>query len=482
VSNLKLFSPEDIKNIDREFYKRSYYEFFKKAMKVLEPETDWDFNWHIEYICDILQEEVFRIRDKKPKTQDLVVNVPPGSSKSSIFSVCLTGWAWLHCPYLRIASNSFNAGLSTDHTKKSRDLIKSNWYQDLWGNLFELKEDNDRKTEFENNLGGVRKSAAETGRHFDIIIGDDLLNPKLASSEVERENANNLWFKTIPSRFKNLKTGLKIIVMQRLHESDTCGKIKEKGLNYRWVVIPAELQDNLCPKELSVNYKDGLFWTERYPKEILEEKKRELSPREYAGQYLQKPAPDDGIIFKKDWFGRFKPTDLPENITKQFYTDSANGTEKSDNTATICWSLFKGNVYIWAVEAVKKPLPEWCDWYVNFTKLLGATNNSYHFVENKANGFAIEQTLRQATNLNILLDKTPPDQSKIMRAETSAITARAGRVYLLENAHWIDDFLYELAVFPAGKFDDRVDCFSGLIRNSDLDYTETLENEEVVVF
>ena len=399
-----------------------------------------------------------------------------------VFSVCLTGWAWLHCPYLRIASNSFNAGLSTDHTKKSRDLIKSNWYQDLWGDLFELKEDNDRKTEFENNLGGVRKSAAETGRHFDIIIGDDLLNPKLASSEVERENANNLWFKTIPSRFKNLKTGLKIIVMQRLHESDTCGKIKEKNLDYKWIVIPAEIQDNLSPKELSVNYIDGLFWSERYPKTILEEKKRELSPREYAGQYLQKPAPDDGIIFKKDWFGRFKPTDLPENIAKHFYTDSAHGLKNSDRTATLCWSLFKGSVYIWAAEGVKMPLPEWCAWYVKFTKLLGSNYSSVHLVENKASGFEIEQSLRGATNLNIILDKLPSDQSKKMRAESSAITARAGRVFLLENGHWIEDFLYELAVFPAGKYDDFVDCFSGLVRNSDLNYIEISENEKLISF
>lgn len=36
---------------------------------VLEPSTKWSFNWHIEYVCNILQEEVERIirGDKKQK-------------------------------------------------------------------------------------------------------------------------------------------------------------------------------------------------------------------------------------------------------------------------------------------------------------------------------------------------------------------------------------------------------------------------------
>jgi hypothetical protein len=42
---------------------------------------DYIDNWHIKEICDELQIMVTRVKNREPKLYDIVINVPPGSSK-----------------------------------------------------------------------------------------------------------------------------------------------------------------------------------------------------------------------------------------------------------------------------------------------------------------------------------------------------------------------------------------------------------------
>ena len=77
------------KQLQKELYKKSFYEFLRDAVMVLEPATTWRFNWHIKVLCDIAQAEVQRIVDGIPKQFDIIINVPPRTMKSYIFSICL---------------------------------------------------------------------------------------------------------------------------------------------------------------------------------------------------------------------------------------------------------------------------------------------------------------------------------------------------------------------------------------------------------
>jgi predicted phage terminase large subunit-like protein len=234
------------------------------------------------------------------------------------------------------------------------------------------------------------------------------------------------------------------------------------------------------PKELSKYYTDGLFWPTRYPSKVLEGKKRELTESEYSGQFQQRPSPSEGLVFKQEWFGlRFRPSDLPEDIARHFYTDSAFGVESGDNSASACWSILKGNIYIWATLVLNKGLTEWIREYQEFVRINRGDYRSAHFVENKASGLDIENVLKAQTSFNVILHKLPGKESKRMRAEASTPTARGGRVYLLEGGVWVDSFLHELTSYPKGRFDDQVDMFSGLVANSDLSEPEEGEEEDV---
>jgi predicted phage terminase large subunit-like protein len=462
----------------------SYYDFFCAAVQVLEPETEWSFNWHIKFLCDEIQTVVERIFKGENKEYDLVVNVPPGSSKSKIFSVCLTAWVWLHAPWCKIGNHSYNQDLSLDHTMQARLLICSEWYQELFSDKFNIRDDQNTKSVFANKQGGERRAGVRTGKHFDIIVVDDPIDPKNAMSEAHRKDALKTFFQVIPSRLKNLKTGIRIVVMQRVHEEDVSGEIERKGLNFKFITIPAEIDKHHQPnpKTLSENYKQNTFWVERFPQSVLKQKKEELGGRDYAGQYLQVPAPADGEVFKRAWFRYFKESDLPANLVRYFYTDSAFGVEGGDHSATICWSVYKGNMYIFGLLVERLKLTKWKAKYKDWVKLMGDSKNSKHFIENKASGHDIHDVLREETDMNLIIDKISNQLSKRARAEACTPKIEAGRVYVLESGGFVDSFISELLMYPMGRFDDQVDTLSGAIRKTDFNFEiKKVDKEEEVL-
>jgi predicted phage terminase large subunit-like protein len=75
-------------------------------------------------------------------------------------------------------------------------------------------------------------------------------------------------------------------------------------------------------------------------------------------------------------------------------------------------------------------------------------------IENKANGPAVEQSLRSKVSGIVLVE---PQGGKVARANASAPLFEGGNVYL-PNLPWLEDYRLELSGFPFRKFDDRVDA------------------------
>ena len=86
----------------------------------------------------------------------------------------------------------------------------------------------------------------------------------------------------------------------------------------------------------------------------------------------------------------------------------------------------------------------------------GYTPKSRIFVEPKASGKSIVQTLVRETGLNVKEDK-PPTKDKVARVSDISASLESGRVSLL-NGDWNSEFLDQLTRFPAAKHDDMVDC------------------------
>ena len=136
--------------IEKEICKKSYYEFLKRFWSTIITEDLVD-NWHIQYLCNELQKVGERIIERKEKEYDLIINIPPGESKSTICTIMFPVWLWINDPSMRVISGSYSSSLSIEHATKSRDIIRSDKFQLLFGDLFQMKSDSDNKSHYQNN-------------------------------------------------------------------------------------------------------------------------------------------------------------------------------------------------------------------------------------------------------------------------------------------------------------------------------------------
>ena len=444
--------------------KKNFYYFLQTFWSVVIPEEPV-YNWHIKYLCDELQKVSQNIFAREPKLYDMIINVPPGSTKSTIVTQMWPAWLWTNDARLRIIANSYSGDLSVEHSSKSKDIITSDLYKKLFPEVV-LRSDKSGKGAYENIKGGARYSTSTggtiTGKHAHVIINDDPVNPKQADSEALRVEANK-HTGTLSSRKVNKKVTVTVTIMQRLHNEDVTGYLlKKKGENIHHICLPAELSDKVKPVELKNYYVDGLLDPIRIDRDAIAEARIDLGSRGYANQFEQSPSADGGNIIKKEWFMKV-PLDrflsiLGRNVM-HFYLDTAYDEKKAktdnDPSGILAACHIEGNLYIYHAQKVWKEFPELIKFLPEYIATHKGGKESKLNIEPKANGKSVVQTLKSISSLNVKETPTPTD-SKSVRLSVAAPKVECGRVFLVEGL-WNEEFIEEVCGFPTAVHDEYVD-------------------------
>ena len=454
------------KKIRRSIFRKSYKEFVKWSFSVLYPHEKWEDSPHIDYLCRVYQDEIERIIRKEEKDKDLIVNIPPRSSKSLITSVFLLAWMWIKDPTLTMISVSFDEDLSLLNAQYSKDLIQSPEYQELFGNCFSIRKDANSKGYFMNNKGGFRLSKTTgsniTGHKGVVIVVDDPQNPKTAESKVSRQATIDYYTRSLYNRLTPINLGVRIIIMQRLHEDDLTGYLlKNNSEDYTHICLPATKNEETVspPSCLSFYNKDGLLDPVRLSKKILDGFKRTLGERGYSGQYDQSPSPQEGGIWKKEWFDIVNPLFLRREVENEpihFYIDGAY-TEKTENDPSGLLACFRQNneLYIVDFTEVWMDFPTLIKYIPEYAARFGYNHRSRIVVEPKASGLSIVQQLRSQTGLNVVEGK-PPKDDKITRANSVSAIIESKRVRLVDGSY-VPRYVEQVTMFPNSSHDEGVD-------------------------
>ena len=453
------------RDIKREVLKENYFEFFKWCFEILHPGTKYSDNFHVKYLCDLLQEEAERILNQVEKDKDLLINIPPRTSKSLIFSVCFLPWVWIKNPSRKFICISNDDQLALMSAKLSRDIIASKEYEELFGDSYFVRPDIDSNGYFANNHGGFRLSRSSgtnvTGYSADYIIVDDPDSAVKVKSEAERKKVHSFYFEALYNRLTPPTLGLRIILQQRVHEHDLTGAVlKRQPDEYTLISLPAELASSkVIPEELSKHYIDGLLDPKRLSRETLAKFKRTLGSKGYAGQYLQLPAPEEGGIFKKEWFDIVPATSIVRdsiNNPIHFVLDTAY-TEKQENDPSAVLSFFVRDniIYILDCHEVWMEFPDLIKHVQEHVHKFQYTNNSKIYIEPKASGLSLIQQLRLSTKLNVIELDSPKD-SKVARANAVSPICESKRVKLVDGGY-VDNFLNQIVTFPNSTHDDMLD-------------------------
>lgn len=197
-----------------------YYSRF--AWRVIEPSTPLIAGWYMDCMADHAEA---MLRGEIPW---LIVNIPPGFGKSTLWSVFLPSYAWLTQPALRFISGSHSMALATRDTVRTRDLILSRWYQQMSGDSVRLSSV--LKTYYTNTVKGHRIAVSVgggMGMRADFGILDDPQTNAQAHSATEADGGWT-WCKGEFIQRLNSSTerpSRLVVVMQRLSKMDLTARL-----------------------------------------------------------------------------------------------------------------------------------------------------------------------------------------------------------------------------------------------------------------
>jgi len=462
VRNLQLTEADKLA-IEKELCRRSFAEFIRRAWPNIIPDK-LKWNWHIDAIAEHLEAVT------RGEITRLLVNVPPGTSKSTIIGVMYPAWLWGPGgqPWHRYIGASHEQGLAVRDNRMMRELVTSEWYSERWP--IALAGDQNEKLFFENERRGFRQAcavASMTGRRGHTIAWDDPLSPEKGNSEVSRETAIRILSETVPTRLNDPEKSAIIIVMQRIHENDPSGYILSHDLGYEHLLIPMEFEPE---RRITTSIgwtdprtKDGeLLDPVRFPPQVIERDKKAMGSYAWAGQLQQRPVPRGGGMFKKGWFSTIKALPLGCRFVRGWDLAATEDAEAAA-TAGVLMALAPDGRFI-IVDAVREQLsPMGVERLMKTTAeqdraSYGAVRGSFPQDPGQA-GKAQAQHIMRHVLTGFDYHFSPETGDKETRAQPLSAQAEAGNVFLLAGV-WNEAFLDEIAGFPMGKWKDQVDAAS----------------------
>ena len=491
--------------LEAERCRRSLRHFVTAAWPLIEPGTVFVPNWHIDVICDHL-EAVSRREIRR-----LVINIPPRCMKSVSVAVCWPMWVWLEHPEHQWMFASYAEKLALRDSLKCRRLIETAGirnagagrdltvleqigYQGLLRALhgddhWQLAVDQNAKGKFENTATGYRLATSvngtATGEGAHTVVIDDPHKAKEAESDDVRRGVCEWHDSTIPTRFNEPKRSAEVLIMQRLHEEDLTGHLVAKG-DWEMLCLPMEYEPAhpfVWPEDPRTE-PGQLLWDERIGPDEVATLKRALGAYNSAGQLQQRPAPAEGMMFKRKDFRRYRTLErrVHGQPAQRFYAlIQEDGSEKRVDIGT-CRTFQSTDV-----AASDKQMADWtviATWVLTPDRELVLLDlERQHFDILDVAGFLARKNREQSSPplwietfgagrgpwkslrkrklpVMALKHEHGTQLDKVARAWPAIAEFEAHMVYLPRDAEWLGAFESELLSFPNAKNDDQVDVVS----------------------
>ncbi|MFZ5669114.1 MAG: phage terminase large subunit [Pseudomonadota bacterium] len=455
----------------------SLYGFIKEFWFVLEPVAKFKGGWALMAMCDHL-EAVTRGDIKR-----LLMTVPPGMMKSLLL-VFWTAWEWgpKGMPHIQVLATSFSQKNAFRDNQKLRDLVTSEKYQALWP--VALRTDTNAISKFANTATGwceARPFSKMTGGRANRVKIDDPHDTEGAESDVQRKKTVKIMREAISDRLNDMTEDAIVLIMQRLHQGDCAAAAKEMG--YVHLELPMEFEPGRRCRTVLRPANDGspeiifedprtedgeLLFPERFPADTVAKLKKDKGAYAWAGQYQQRPAPREGGMFERGWFRRVGALPLGCNRFVRAWDFAASEGDDADFTAGVkitrdgpegAFVIVHAKRGRWSPSKVEAEVKALADGdrvqhasgcLVRLPQDPGSAGKSY-----------VRTVVKQLAGHAVKFE--PVTGSKEVRAKALAVQAEVGNVYILETGDpvkdgWIEDFLDEIEVFPAGVNDDQVDA------------------------
>ena len=391
----------------------------------------------------------------------LMIFMPPGSAKSTYAGILFPSWYLGRHPGHLIIGAGYNQDIAERNSKRTRNTVAGTEF----GRLFDarLSGDSASVSEWETTESGGFKAAGVgsgiTGRRaHGALIDDPVKGREEADSKTIREKTvawykEDLWTRLLPGAWQ-------ILIMTRWHEEDLAGWLLSQAAagGQQWEVLrlPMEAEGD-DPLGRSPGER---LWPDWFTDEMVTEAKTDA--RRWSALYQQRPTPEEGHFFRKDWIRWYD--DAPRRETLRIYGASdyavtagggdytvhgVAGLDANDDLWLLDWWRAQTDSATWVDALIGmigrwRPI-EWGEEADQIAKSLGP------FID------------KRVSESNVYCYRRPlPHGGADKAAKAQAIRGRLaqGKVYLPRNAPWAADLIAEMLTFPAGRNDDQVDVLS----------------------
>jgi predicted phage terminase large subunit-like protein len=383
-----------------------------------------------------------------------------------------------------VAANTLD--LARAHVKAIRDILSSDWYQELFPHHPTLRENNNRKAEkvqkslarsdfFETIQGGAVKGIGlgglitgfGAGRKRDYfggcIICDDLLKEQDFNSLTQRNIVYD-WFKGALCARRNTSSTPIVVIMQRLHPDDLVGRLLQEEPDRPIVKCCAydEIeQKSVWETTLSTSY-------------LMKMKNSEASIDRYmfSAKYQQEPILDLQSTIKSEWWKYYERIeDVFSEIHARIITMDTAYKIKTVNDESVIqlWGFDREgqNAYLLDMDHGRWEFPlllqRTREFFIRNNYAINQKFIGKIFVEDKASGTSLAQTLRaEKLPASLWLPKENEPKDKMSRVLESSRYIASGRVFLPKHAPYARDFVCQCAEFTGDDsvHDDMVDAMT----------------------
>lgn len=422
-------------------------------------------DFQIDFIntLDKFEKRELFVNSTTTSARNLLITMPPRHAKSTWGTINFPTYFLGRDPRRQVMTVSYNSVLAKGFGRAVRNIIKEPSYANIFPDS-KMAVDRHSSDHFSmqggGNYYGIGLNGTTTGRAANLLLIDDPIKSRVeAESALHRDRVWDFYTGSLSNRREPEPNGdkpLQAVVLTRWHPDDLAGRIMEtdewrQGL---WHHINFQALTEI-PDSDPKQYK--ALWPDRFSVIDLE-RQRNQSARDFEALYQQQPVIQGGNLIKTDWFQRYEEAE-PSYMSMVVTADTAFKTKQTaDYTVFMVLGLTpRGDIHIVDVHRGRWDFPETKRRAIALNTVWRGRGLRGFYVEDRASGQSLIQELRVQSGIAVIPYKER-NVDKVSRVNVTLPIIEGGRVFIPEEAVWLEDFLKETSQFPAAPNDDIVDA------------------------